>query len=124
MIRRFIDGADHIYLVTGVTDFRKQIQGLSTIVCMQFQLGPFQGSAVFLFCNKKRDAIKVLRFYKNGFILVTKKLMANMRFQWARNTAEAKEITMQQVGWLLQGLEIEQKKVLHEIKTGQRGSCY
>lgn len=124
MMRRFMDGADHIYLATGATDFRKQIQGLSAIVSMQFRLDPFQGSAVFLFCNKKRDAIKVLRFDKNGFILATKKLMENMRFQWPRNTAEAKEITMQQVEWLLQGLEIEQKKALHEIKTGQRGSCY
>lgn len=69
MMRRFIDGAEHIYLACGATDFRKQIPGLSTLVRSRFHLDPFQGSSVFIFCNKKRDALKVLRYDRNGFIL-------------------------------------------------------
>jgi len=33
-----------------------------------------------------------------------------MKFQWPRNPDEVKEISFQQVEWLLQGLKIEQKK--------------
>ena len=124
MIRSFIGGASHIYLATGVTDFRKQIPGLSAIVSMQFNLDPFQGSSVFIFCNRKRDSIKVLRYDKNGFVLATKKLLEDMKFQWPKNKKEAQEISMQQVEWLLQGLEIEQKKALHEVKLPPRSSCF
>ena len=124
MIRSFIDGASHIYLATGVTDFRKQIPGLSAIVSMQFKLDPFQGSSVFIFCNRKRDSIKVLRYDRNGFVLATKKLLEDMKFQWPKNKEEAQEISMQQVEWLLQGLEIEQKKALHEVKLPPHSSCF
>ena len=37
---------------------------------------------------------------------MTKKLLDNMKFQWPRTPAEVKEISFQQVEWLLQGLEI------------------
>ena len=33
-----------------------------------------------------------------------------MKFQWPRTPDEVKEISFKQVEWLLQGLEIEQKK--------------
>lgn len=93
MMRRFIDGAEHIYLACGATDFRKQIPGLSTLVRSQFHLDPFQGRSVFIFCNKKRDALKVLRYDRNGFVLASKKLMEDVRFQWPKTEEEAKEIT-------------------------------
>ncbi|MCA5580538.1 IS66 family insertion sequence element accessory protein TnpB [Enterocloster clostridioformis] len=73
--------AEHIYLACGATDFRKQIQGLTALVSMQFQLDPYQGTNVFIFCNKRRDTIKVLRYDKNGFILASKQLLDGMRFQ-------------------------------------------
>lgn len=80
MMRRFIDGAEHNYLACGATDFRNQIPGLSTLVRSRFHLDPFQGSSVFIFCNKKRDALKVLRYDRNGFILASKKLVEDMQF--------------------------------------------
>ena len=43
-------------------------------------------------------------------ILATKKLLDDMKFQWPRTPDEVKEISIQQVEWLLQGLQIEQKK--------------
>lgn len=41
------------------------------------------------------------------------KLLDDMKFQWSRTPDEVKEISFQQVEWLLQGLEIEQKKAYH-----------
>ena len=116
MMKRFAQDADHIFLACGATDFRKQISGLVTLVHAQFKLDPYKDSYVFIFCNKKKDAIKLLRYDKNGFILATKKLLDDMKFQWPRTPDEVKEISFQQVEWLLQGLEIEQKKAHHQVK--------
>lgn len=44
------------------------------------------------------------------------KLLDDMKFQWLRTPNEVKEISFQQVEWLLQGLEIEQKKAYHQVK--------
>ena len=112
MMRHMAAGADRIFLACGATDFRKQIAGLTAMVSLQFDLDPYEESHVFIFCNKKKDAIKVLRYDQNGFVLATKKLLDDMRFQWPRTPSEVKEISHQQVEWLLAGLEIEQKKAL------------
>ena len=124
MMRRFLSDTDHIYLACGVTDFRKQISGLVAMVHMQFRLDPYKGSCTFIFCNKKRNGIKILRYDSNGFILASKKLLDDMKFQWPRTPEEVKEISFQQVEWLLQGLEIEQKKALHEVRADLKNSCY
>ena len=76
------------------------------------------------FVTEKRDSIKVLRYDQNGFILATKKLLDDMKFQWPRTPDEVKEISFQQVEWLLQGLEIEQKKAHHQVKITGENSCF
>lgn len=124
MMRRFLSDTDHIYLACGVTDFRKQISGLVAMVHMQFRLDPYKGSCAFVFCNKKRNGIKILLYDSNGFILASKKLLEDMKFQWPRTPEEVKEISFRQVEWLLQGLEIEQKKALHEVKADLKNSCF
>ena len=124
MMRRFLSDTDHIYLACGVTDFRKQISGLVAMVHMQFRLDPYKGSCAFIFCNKKRNGIKILRYDSNGFILASKKLLEDMKFQWPRTPEEVKEISFKQVEWLLEGLEIEQKKALHEVRADLKNSCF
>ena len=124
MMRRLAEDASHIYLATGATDFRKQISGLVAIVSMQFKLDPFRDTYVFIFCNKKRDSIKVLRYDKNVFLLATKKLLDGMKFQWPRTPDEVKQISFQQVEWLLQGLKIEQEKAHHPVKRTLEKSCF
>ena len=124
MMRRLAEDASHIFLACGATDFRKQISGLVSIVSMQFKLDPFQGTCVFIFCNKKRDSIKVLRYDKNGFLLAAKKLLDGMKFQWPRTPNEVKQISFQQVEWLLQGLKIEQEKAHHPVKRTLENSCF
>lgn len=124
MIKSFLEDSQHIYIAVGPTDFRKQAKSLTSLVLSSFKLDPYDESYVFIFCNRKRDGIKVLRYDKNGFILAYKKLLDNMKFQWPRSSSEVKEITMQQITWLLQGLNIEQKKALKEIKISTNNSCF
>ena len=123
-MKRIAQGAARIFLACGYTDFRKQIPGLVAEVTLNFKLDPYNEAYVFIFCNRRRDSIKVLRYDKNGFVLATKKLLDDMKFQWPRTPDEVKEISFQQVEWLLQGLEIEQKKAHHQVKINCENSCF
>lgn len=116
--------ATHLYISCGPTDFRKQIDGLVAIINLQFKLDPFSDRCVFIFCNKRRNSIKVLRYDNNGFVLASKKLLDGMKFQWPRDAAQVKEITSQQLDWLLQGLSMEQKKALYPVKMSSDKTCF
>lgn len=124
MLGGFTSGAERIYLHCGATDFRNQITGLVALVTLQFQLDPYTPTHVFLFCNKRRTSIKVLRYDKNGFILATKKLLNGMKFSWPKDVGEVKSISHRQVEWLLEGLAIEQKAVLEEVEVSISDTCF
>ena len=81
MIQHIADEAEHIYIALGATDFRKQQNGLATLVSLKFNLNPYSLKCVFLFCNKRHNSLRALRWDKNGFILVTKFLADDMKFQ-------------------------------------------
>ena len=74
-------------------------------------------NVAFIFCNKKRNSIKVLCYDKNGFVLAQKTLLdtEKIKFQWPRNSKELKRIDKQQLNWLLSGLKMEQKTSFKEI---------
>ena len=114
MMQHIADRAEHIYLALGATDFRKQQNGLAALVSLKFKLNPYSGTSVFLFCNKRRTSLRALRWDKNGFILVTKFLSDDMKFQWPKNEGEVRDITKRQMEWLLDGLQIDQKKAHRE----------
>ena len=75
MLKNFTSGTEHIFLACGATDFRKQINGLTALVSMQLKMDPYENGYVFIFCNRKRDSIKVLRYNRNGFVLASKKMI-------------------------------------------------
>ena len=114
MIKHIADEAEHIYIALGATDFRKQQNGLVALVSLKFKLDPYSGKSVFLFCNKRHNSLRALRWDRNGFILVTKFLSDDMKFQWPKNQGEIRDITKRQMEWFLEGLQIDQKKVLRE----------
>lgn len=117
MLIDLLQSVDKIYLAYGSTDFRKQISSLCCIVKEYYGMNPYNKSA-YIFCNKKRNSIKVLCYDKNGFILAQKTLLDTnkMKFQWPRNCKELKSITKQQLNWMLSGLKIEQKNSFKEIE--------
>lgn len=108
-----------VYLVTGYTDLRKSIDGLAAIVeGILNQDSTNEG--LYLFCGRRRDRIKGLIWEKDGYVLLYKRL-TNGNFQWPRNEMQARELTPQQVRWLLEGLSVEQPKAIQE---GPRGALY
>ena len=102
-----------IYIACGKTDMRKSIDGLSAIVSQNFKLDPFQNT-LFLFCGGKRDRMKAILWEGDGFLLLYKRLEGGS-FQWPRTTEEVREITPQQYRWLIEGLSIDQKKVIQKL---------
>lgn len=108
--------ADKVYLATGWTDMRKSIDGLATLVQEHFDINPFE-PALFLFCGRRCDRIKALLWEGDGFVLLYKRL-ENGKFQWPRSKDELKPITWQQFRWLMEGLQIDQKKVIQPAKIG------
>ena len=93
-----------VYLVLGTTDMRKSINGLSIMVEDCLELDPFSGH-LFVFCNRRRNIIKILYWHKNGFCLWQKRLEKD-HFKWPRNEKEVYSITRKELGWLVAGLDI------------------
>lgn len=100
--------AEEIYIVCGYTDMRMGIDGLAHIIQREYQIEPFS-SKLFLFCGRRSDRFKALLWEGDGFVLLYKRLEGG-RVQWPRNRREAREISRQQLRWLLEGLSIDQPR--------------
>lgn len=110
---------DAVYLHRDPVDFRKSINGLSVIVEQQMQLSPF-ADALFVFCNKRRDKLKVLYWDSTGFCLWYKRLEKD-KFKWPRKDSQPTiNLSNEQMDWLLRGFDIshlKQHKNLHFYAT-------
>lgn len=92
-----------VYLAMGVTDMRKAINGLSVLVEQAMALNPFSGD-LFVFCNRRRNIVKILYWDNNGFCLWHKRLEKH-RFKWPDRSEQVLSIDREQLSWLLAGLD-------------------
>jgi transposase len=101
---------DRVYLACGVTDLRKSIDGLAALVQHGFGLDPFS-RAMFVFCNRGRDKLKILVWDHNGFWLYYRRLEKGT-FRWPQSTHvfQTEAIDYRAFRWLLDGLDWHQKK--------------
>jgi len=97
-----------VYLALGNTDMRKAINGLSILVQESMDLDPFSGH-LFVFCNRKRNIIKILYWDRNGFCLWSKRLEKHF-FRWPESSEDVMKIDQRELMWLVDGLEINQQK--------------
>ncbi|WP_458731169.1 IS66 family insertion sequence element accessory protein TnpB [Alteromonas alvinellae] len=56
------------FIYLDIVDFRKSINILIVLVERDMNLNPFR-CALFVFCNKKRDQVKILNWDKTDFAL-------------------------------------------------------
>lgn len=104
-----------VYLCRDVVDFRKGINGLSVVVEQMLGADPFS-ARLFVFCNRRRDKVKILYWERSGFCL-WQKCLEKARFKWPRQGKED-VVTMsgQHLNWLLDGYDVMKLKphdVLH-----------
>ena len=102
-----------VYLACGSTDLRKSIDGLAALVKEVFQLDPFS-PGMFVFCNRKRDKLKILTWSHNGFWLYYRRLERGS-FNWPDENAGPLKISHRELRWLLDGLSLEQKQAHPEV---------
>ena len=76
---------ERVFLAAG-TDMRKSINGLSVLVERAMEMNPFDGD-LFVFCNRRRNMIKIFYWDKNGFALWHKRLEKH-RFHWPMTTEQ------------------------------------
>jgi transposase len=70
-----------ILLAIEPIDFRKGIEGISTLCKYTFQQDPMTGH-YFVFSNKRKTAIKILYYDAQGFCLFQKRLSSGRFNDW------------------------------------------
>jgi transposase len=103
-----------VYLCCGYTDMRKSINGMMILVKESFSLDPF-ADALFVFCNKSRDRLKILEWDGDGFWLYFKRLERG-RFRWpVEGDARTMVLNIDELTCLIDGARLEKKLKRKEI---------
>ena len=105
-----------VYLHREPIDFRAGINSLAVLVQETMALDPF-APAVFAFCNRRRDRMKLLFFERSGFVLVLKRLTED-KFRWPRREARVVTLTTEQLHWILDGIDID-AMIRHPVRQYQ-----
>ncbi|MDY7544622.1 IS66 family insertion sequence element accessory protein TnpB [Glaciimonas sp. CA11.2] len=113
-----LDPGLKVHVHRDAVDGRKSINGLAAIVEQALGLDPF-ARAVYVFCNRRRDRIKLLLWDRNGFWLMFKRLEAD-RFAWPREAALL-ELSVEQLHWLLDGIDLSAMHK-HPLRSYARAS--
>ena len=100
------------YVACGYTDLRRGIDGLASIVMLQYGK-ELKEDSLFLFCGRRTDRIKALYWSGDGYVLIYKRL-SNGSFQWPRTAEELRLIDAQSFRWLMEGLRIDQPKAIRK----------
>ncbi|NLX92044.1 MAG: IS66 family insertion sequence element accessory protein TnpB [Firmicutes bacterium] len=107
-------GDKPVYVCCGATDMRKQINGLMTLVQENFSLDPFS-DALFVFCNRRRDRLKILEWDGDGFWLYFKRLERG-HFIWpAEGDTATMVLKAEELSCLIDGARLEKKLKRKEV---------
>ena len=104
-----------VYLACGSTDLRRSIDGLAVLVKEAFSLDPFS-QCLFVFCNRKRDKLKILQWEHNGFWLHYRRLERG-KFKWPADRGDVVSINYREFRWLLDGLAHKQPQAHKAVKA-------
>ena len=87
---------------------RKSFNGLAAIVEHQLAKDPLSGH-VFIFCNRRRDRVKVLVWDGSGLWVCAKRLEKGT-FAWPRSADRAVRVTSEELALLLGGIDLRATK--------------
>src|SRR5215210_9492702 len=92
-----------IWLAAGVTDLRRGMDGLASLVQTALQEDPFAGH-LFIFRGRRGDLLKILWWSGDGMCLFIKRLERG-RFVWPQATSGSVCLTPAQLSMLLEGID-------------------
>jgi len=100
-----ITAQSHILLAREAADFRKGIDGFLALCRSQLHQDPKQ-DALFVFLNRSRTMIRMVRYDYNGFWLMTKRLSKGRFAPLASGEGIAHLLTARHLSLLLKGQAI------------------
>lgn len=92
-----------IWLAAGVTDMRRGMDGLASLVQITLEENPFSGH-VFVFRGRRGHLIKILWWSGDGLCLFVKRLERG-RFVWPQAVSGQVHLTSAQLSMLLEGID-------------------
>lgn len=94
-----------VHMALGVTDMRKGMDGLATLVQETLKKDPFSGH-LFAFRGRKANMIKILFWDGTGLCMFTKRIVQGY-FVWPRITVPGDTIplTTAQLAMLIEGID-------------------
>ena len=92
-----------IWLAAGVTDLRRGMDGLASLVQTALQEDPFAGH-LFIFRGRRGDLIKILWWSGDGMNLFAKRLERGC-FVWPQATTGSVHLSAAQLSMLLEGID-------------------
>lgn len=93
-----------MFLCVEPVDFRKQINGLATLVQDALSMNPFSAQ-LFVFTNRRRSQCRILYWERSGFVMWQKRL-EKQRFAWPRRGDATVNLTGAELNLLLDGYDI------------------
>ena len=99
---------NQVFLANISVDMRKSIDALTLLVDSHFSQEA-AGGCYYVFCNRKRDKIKILYWDKNGFALWYKRLEKST-FKVNLTSNGTVTLSPEKLQWLLSGLDIEKTR--------------
>ena len=100
-------GIRKVVIKLGKTDLRRGIDGLVSIIRLSGNMDPLEIGTLYLFCGSRPDRIKGITFEGDGYLVLTKRLSKENRFQWPRSADELRTITRKQYENLMEGFSVE-----------------
>jgi transposase len=103
--------ATKVYLALGATDMRKGFDGLYGLVRDRLSCEPTSGH-LFLFCNARRNRLKILYWDTSGFWICAKRLERG-RFSWPSVSSEAETkvlLSHEELALLLGGIDLSRTR--------------
>lgn len=109
-----------ICLAVGATDMRKGFDGLAAVAQHAMGEDPFTGH-VFVFCNRRRDLLKLLVWDRAGFWVLAKRLEEGT-FAWPEDVGAAASVerTTRELMCILEGIDLRDARLRKRL--GRRPS--
>ena len=92
-----------VLVATKPVDFRKQVDGLPSLVQEALAADPYCGT-VYVFRSKRADRVKILWWDGTGICLLTKR-MEDGQFKWPKIEDGVIRLSAAQLSALLEGLD-------------------
>lgn len=96
---------EEVFLVSGATDMRLSFRGLPAIV--ENVLGKDPLSGIYVFCNARRNRLKILYWQTGGYWVCAKRLEIGT-FGWPDAKTKSVEMTLAELALLLGGVDVRE----------------